>query len=122
MRRTSITSGLLILVFATSASGCAIGWNSDPGTYCPRPSARQACVRKKPGTTAARRSACGHILKSLPGRCSSRSLAQFQFAELHRFEIPSPLRQAGSKISLPCNPVIASSIGSPQTDRGPPRS
>lgn len=123
VRRTSITSGLLILVFATSAFGCATGWSSKPGIFCPRPSTRQVCVRKNPGTTVARGSACSHILKSLPGRCSLRSLAQFQFAELHRFEIPSPLRHAGGKVSLPFNSVIiVSSIGSPETDRGPPRS
>jgi hypothetical protein len=123
VRRTSITSGLLILVLTTSAFGCATGWSSKPETLCPRPSTRQACVRKKPGTTAARGSACGHTLKSLPGQCSLRSLAQFQFAGLHGFEIPSPLRHAGGKVSLPFNSVIiVSSIGSPETDRGPPRS
>jgi len=121
--RTSITSGLLILVLATSAFGCATGWSSKPGTLCPSPGTRKACLRKKPGTRAARGSACGHTLKSLPGQCSLRSFTQFQFAELHRFEIPSPLRHAGGKVSPPLNSVIiVSSIGSTETDRLPPRS
>jgi hypothetical protein len=121
--RTSITSGLLILVFATSASGCATGWSSKPEALCPRPSTRHACVRKKPGTRAAREPGCGPTLKAPPGQCSLRSFAQFQFAELHRFEIPSPLRYVGGKVSAPFNSVIiVSSIGSPETDRGPPGS
>lgn len=121
MRRASITSGLLILVLTTSAFGCVTGWSSKSGTLCPRPRTRKACVWKKLGTTAARGSACDHTLKSLPGQCSLRSLAQFQFAELQRFEIASPLRHASSKVSLPLNSVtIVSSIGSPETDRGPP--
>ena len=123
MPRTSITSGLLILVFTTSAFGCATGWGSAPVTFGPRPDTRQACVPKKPGITAAKGSACGHTVKSLPSQCSLSSLAQFQFAELHRFEIPSPLRHVGGKVSSPFHSVIiVSSIGSPETDRGPPRS
>jgi hypothetical protein len=123
VRRMSITSGLLILVLGTSVFGCATGWSSKPGTLCPRLGTRQVCAGKKPGTTAARGSACGHTLKSLPGQCSLRSFAQVQFAELHRFEIPSPLRYADGKVPPPFNSVITvSSIGSPETDRGPPGS
>jgi hypothetical protein len=119
--RTPVTSGLLMLVLATSASGCAIGSSSKPEILCPRSSTRQVCVQKKPGTAAAKGSACGRTLKSLPGLCSLRSLAQFQFAELHRFENPSPLGHASGKVSPPFNSVIiVSSIGSPETDRGPP--
>ncbi len=121
VRCASITSGLLILVFAASAFGCATGWNSESATLCPHPSTRPACVPKKPGTRAAGGSACGRTLKSLPGQCSLRTFTQFQFAELHRFEIPSPLRHAGGKVSPSSNSVIiVSSIGSPETDRGPP--
>jgi hypothetical protein len=123
VRRASITSGFLILVLATSAFGCATGWISKPGTFCSRPSTRRACVGKRPSTTAARGSACGHTLKSSSGQCSLRSFAQSQFAELHRFEIPSPLRRAGGKASPSFkSAIIEWPVGSPETDRDPPSS
>jgi hypothetical protein len=122
MRRGSIISGLMILVLATSALGCASGWVGKAGTFCSRPSTRGTCAERKPGTTAAEGRSCGHTLKSSPGQCSLRSLAQFQLAEQRRFELASPLRQARSKASPSSNSGIVSSIGSPETDRGPPRS
>lgn len=123
MRRASATSVLLILAFATSASACVTGWRSQPKASCQRPSTGKTCSRKQPGTKVARGSACGHVLKSPSGQCSLRSFAQLQAAELHRFEIPTPLRQAAGQVTLPFNSVIVvSSIGSPETDRGPPRS
>jgi hypothetical protein len=66
---------------------------------------------------------CGHILKSLPGNCGLRNFVQFQFVEFHNFEISAPLRATSDNISAPLDSaIIVSSIGSPETDRGPPRS
>jgi hypothetical protein len=121
MRRGSIISGLMIPVLATSALGCASGWVGKAGTFCSRPSTRRTCAGRKPGTTAAEGRSCGHTLKSSPGRL--RSLAQFQLAEHRRFELASPPQQARSKASPSSNSaIVVSSIGSPETDRGPPRS
>jgi hypothetical protein len=121
VRRASIASALLILVLATSAFGCATGWRSEPGTFCFRQSSREACAGKKPNTRAGGWSACSHTLKSLPGVCNLRTFAQFRFVEFRRFEVAGPLGNPGGKVSLRSNsPIIALSIGSPQTDRGPP--
>ncbi len=123
MRRGSIISGLMILVLATSAFGCAGGWAGKVGTFCSRHNTLGICAGRKPGTTAAGGAACGHTLKSSQGQCSLRSLAQLQLVKARRFELSSPLRQARGKASPPFNSaVVVSSIGSPETDRGPPRS
>jgi hypothetical protein len=64
---------------------------------------------------------CGHTLKSQRGGCSLRSFVQFQFAEFRRVEISSPPLHRDGEISPPFNPaIIVLSIGSPETDRGPP--
>jgi hypothetical protein len=122
MRRTSLTSGLLILILATSAFGCTAGWGYSATTFCPRPGARQSCAVAKRGTTVARGAVCGHTAKSLHGGCSLRSLAQLQFVEIHRFEIPGLLPQTGSRLLPSLKTRSVSSVGSPETDRGPPRS
>jgi len=130
MRCDSVTSGLLILVLAASAFGCVTAGDNEP---CgPEVGAHQAgvilrhghwsarpCVRK----AVAQRAGCRPVLRSPSPRCSLRSLAQFQFVELRRFEIPSPLRQGDGGVSLPFDSrIVVLSIGSPETDRGPPRS
>jgi hypothetical protein len=52
-----------------------------------------------------------------------RSFIPFQFATLPVFEISSPLKHTGGNVSAPLKAVIViSSMGSPETDRGPPRS
>jgi hypothetical protein len=119
MRRTSIASVLLILVLATSASACVAGWGqqADSCAHTIRPVSPLA----KPGI--ATRTQCSHALESLPGRCGMRSFIQFQFVAFHAFQISAPLKRAAGNISRPPDAVIiASSIGSPETDRGPPRS
>jgi hypothetical protein len=67
--------------------------------------------------------ACGDFLKSPPGKCGLRSFAQFQFVAFHKFEISAPLLPAAYNLAAPLGlDIVVSSIGSPQTDRGPPRS
>jgi hypothetical protein len=68
-------------------------------------------------------SVCGDVVKSMPGHCSLRSLLRFQFPAFQRFEVSTPLRRTAEIISAPRGAsIIATSIGSPETDRGPPRS
>ena len=76
MRRGSIISGLMILVLAASAFGCASGWAGKVGTFGSRHNTRGICAGRKPGTAAAGGAACGYTLKSSLGQCSLRSLAQ----------------------------------------------
>ncbi|HKR29373.1 MAG TPA: hypothetical protein VJT08_02790 [Terriglobales bacterium] len=52
-----------------------------------------------------------------------RSFVPFQFVTLHAVETSVSVPYTGGHISLPLDSVIiVSSIGSPETDRGPPRS
>jgi hypothetical protein len=123
MRRASITSVLLILALGTSASACVAGWGSQSAPSCVRPNARQARARTKPSISTAVGTTCGHSLKSLPGNCGLRNFVQFQFVTFHKFEVHTPLRPTCGNISAPLDSaIIVSSIGSPETDRGPPRS
>ena len=123
MCRSSIVSGLLILVFATSTFGCATSFGSEPLGFCPRGHSQRFRVSRKSRVAELQSSRCGRVLKQSRGRCSLRSLAQFQFAELRHFEIFSPLQRATGKASPALNSrIIVSSIGSPETDRGPPHS
>ena len=123
MRRAPITAGLLILALAASAFGCTTGWSSRPQSSCAGVGARRACVKKKPGITVAKGSACGDSLRSSSEQCNLRSFAQSQRAEIHRFEMPRPLRDASGEVLQFFDSVfIASSIDWPDTDRGPPRS
>jgi hypothetical protein len=122
VRCASFISGLLILVFATSAFECVTGCDTAPSPVCVRPTVRGVCVRETTSGTVAAGSRCGEVLKSSPRHCSLHGLAQVQVAEFRRFETASPLQYTGGRISLPFNSAtIISSIGSPQTDRGPPR-
>lgn len=123
MRRASFTSVLLIVVLATSMSYCVAGWGGQLPATRSHLSGRQDCAPKKQaGTTAAER-ACGHVVKPPPGRCVMRSFFPFQSVALQTFGVSAPLRSAVARISPPSDPtIIVSSIGSPETDRGPPRS
>jgi len=123
MCRSSIASSLLILVFATSAFGCATGSGSEVLGFCPRGRSQRLCTTSKSRAAEPKSSRCGHVLKSSRGQCSLRSLAQFQFAELRDFEISSPLQRPTGKVWPALNSrIIVLSIGSPETDRGPPHS
>jgi len=123
VHRTSITSALLILVVVTSAAACVAGCGSQPAPSCSGTNARRACTRKQAHTATTKNPACGDTVKSQPARCGMRSFIPFQFATLPAFEMSSPLKHTGGNVSAPWNAVIViSSIGSPETDRGPPRS
>ena len=122
MHRSSIRAGILILVLATSAFSCATGSGSDPMGSCHRSHGCERCIGDKSGSAITQHSAC-YKLESSRRQCSLRSLAQFQFAEFRRFEISSPLRRPSGKASPGFNSrIVVSSIGLPETDRGPPHS
>ena len=122
MRRIAITSTLLIVVLAMTASACVAGWGCQPLAPCARSSARRTCPQKALFITTAAHVVCGPVLKSLPDKCSMRSFVVFQLLPFQAVQIRTPLR-SGSYIPLAFNSgVILSSIGPSETDRGPPRS
>jgi hypothetical protein len=49
-----------------------------------------------------------------------RSFIQFQFTPLAVFEIVAPIKRAASNPVPFDSVIVVSSIGSPETDRGPP--
>jgi hypothetical protein len=120
VRRISITAVLLILVLVPSASACVAGWGSPITPSCPRTISRRDCTRKETATATIRGRACGEVLKSLPARCGMRSFIQFQFVSLAGFEIAAPIKRTASNPVAFDSVVVVSSIGSPETDRGPP--
>lgn len=123
LRRASFTSVLMILVLVTSASACVAGWGGQPASPCSRPSTRQICARTKIGKSSSLRAPCVHILKAPPGQCGLRGFGQFQFLAFHTFEIRTPFQPTSHKVSVPLDSAfVVTSIGSPETDRGPPRS
>jgi hypothetical protein len=131
VRRKPLTAVILIVMFASSMSACVAGWGSEAASACCQPAVRSACAGKCPdarkvtGNThkSARNSACKDVVKTQPGKCGMRSFAQLQFLTRPASEISIPLRRAAGNIAAPDDSVIiVSSIGSPQTDRGPPRS
>lgn len=119
MRRNIAISWLLILALAASASGCVAGWGgqSTPST------SQQPCAGEKWVSTAPAVDPCRHVLKSLPGRCGLRGFVLFQFVAIKPFQILAPLQLIASNVSTPLDSVIiVSSVGPPETDRGPPSS
>ena len=110
MRSHPAIAALLIMVLAASALGCVAGWATAAHDRC----APDLCVR--------RTAACGAAVQATPGHCGMRTFVQFHFVPFQRFEIAAPLRLAGSIPGPRPRTLVLSSIGSPQTDRGPPNS
>ena len=123
MRRVSITSVLLILALVASSSSCVAGWGSLRTSSCPHSIGRNSCVGKNHDVAKTADSGCGRVLESSPGTCGIRGFVQAKLAAFHRIEISIPLCRVAGGIPTPSDfPVVISSIDSPETDRGPPRS
>lgn len=118
MSRNSIVAAVLVLTLATSASACVEGAGSPLGKACFKFS-RAACERN----LGAKADRCNPVLKSVPAHCDIRGLVQFHAVAFAKFEVRSPLHIVADRILAPSRqgPRV-SSIGSPQTDRGPPLS
>jgi hypothetical protein len=109
------------MAMATSASACveAVGVGSSFGKSCLESSGPR-CERIF-HTTNTRR--YNPVLKSVPAHCDIRGLLQFQLVAFTNFEVRSPLRFVIGKVLFPSRPASRIfSIGSPETDRGPPLS
>ncbi len=118
MRRASLIAALLILSLANSASACVIAPSRTPAS-CHRTRLTNPCA---PKTLHIANPACDPVLKSAPAQCSLRGLLQFHFLLLRTFDIAAPLLHIAKKSSPPPATLKLTSIGSPETDRGPPRS
>jgi hypothetical protein len=115
MRIKVSLAALLILTMAVSASACVEGMGSAPGERC-SPS-QTHCSR------VARSGKCGAVLKSSPSHCDVRGLLQFHFAASQKSNTTASLRRLPGCVVIPSRLALRlSSIGSPETDRGPPLS
>jgi len=123
VRRVSITSVLLILALVASSSSCVAGWGSQRAASCSHSIVRKSCVRKNHAVAKAMDPDCGRVLEQSPGTCGIRGFFQAKFAAFRGIEISIPLRRVAGRVSAPSDfPIMVSSVGSPETDRGPPRS
>lgn len=122
MRFISAISVLLVVVLAALSPVCVSGWSGQSTTTCSRPGARRSCATKKAEVAQATRSVCGDTLKSQPASCGLRTFVQSQFATFRSAEVSTLLLRHIANISPSLAVIIVSSIGSPETDRGPPRS
>ena len=114
MRGKSTICVLLIVAIAASASACILGAGTRSTGACPP--LKRHCLR------AARTGGCGSILSSSPERCGIRGLLQFHFVAFQESDLTGSRLVAG-RIAAPFRPALRTySIGSPETDRGPPRS
>jgi len=112
---------LLVLLIAGLAPACIAGWTGDASDHCGVP---RIAVHKKAASERCKRSQrCAPQLRARAGRCGFRSFLQLQFAQSRPAVAMPPRMQIQGKIALPPAATLAlSSIGSPHTDRGPPRS
>jgi len=119
LRRHCVIAGLLILTLTASSSACVEGAGNPLSKSCAN-TRQSACSRK---THVVRTSKCSLALRSLPGHCGIRGLLQLHLLALRTAEASMPLQVVSKHISLPFGPAIRiSSVGSPETDRGPPLS
>src|SRR5262249_52167834 len=115
MRTKCIFAVLLICTMALSASACVAGVSATTVRSCQTRRAR--CY----GNLHARK--CDVVLKSSDAHCNIRGLLQFHAIEFRKLDALSPFRSASERVVAPSRPAIqVSSIGSPETDRGPPLS
>jgi hypothetical protein len=125
MRRAPLTAVLLIAIFTASASACVSAWGSNSTaspTSCHRQNAGRSCAHKRMAGVTAKRASCPHDVKSQPAKCSLRSFLHLQFVMPQAAAISIPYRRLAA-VNAPRDAVIiVSSIGSPETDRGPPLS
>jgi hypothetical protein len=143
MRHISSTAALLVFVLVMLAPACVAGWNDGRKSGCH--SAVVGCQRKaKPhwrrllecqsSKTAMTRASepirlqqdearghCEDAFTAPPGQCGLRSFIQLHLVgfSAHERAIPLP---AATKVALQSRVMIViSSVGPPETDRGPPR-
>ncbi len=115
MRMKASIAALLILTVAISASACVEGAGSALAKPCKF--SRTHCSR------VARSSKCSTVSKASSSHCDVRGLLQFHFIAFHKSDTTASLRALPGRVAIPSRLALRlSSIGSPETDRGPPLS
>jgi len=123
MRRGFFTSIALIWALALSTTLCVGGWCTAPCASPPQCGTQATCRAKKAALHFAWRGECSDGLRAPAAKCALRNLAQAQPAISRATKVSAPQRIATGKVSALFDfGFIVSSIGSPQTDRGPPLS
>ncbi len=119
VRPRSLISALLMLALCASASACANGTGTRLGTAC----RVSHLIPSHRSTFGAAHNNCGHAFKTRATQCSLRGLLQFQFLTLLAFEMAAPFDVIAKSVAAPSDSTAKlTSVGSPETDRGPPRS
>jgi hypothetical protein len=115
---SAFITALLLVSVTASASTCIVSSISQ----APRP-LRQSCSHKKIGHSTIQNPAFHVIAGSAARQCNVRGLEQLQYAAFSPSEFSAGLLVGGSNIPAPsCFRWPVSSIGFPETDRGPPLS
>jgi hypothetical protein len=122
MRHSATIALLLVALMNTMATACVAdssGRNARPckqhKDFC-----RGKAVRARGKTPA---STCAASLKAPEAHCGLRSFVQSHFAESKSSAPITVQLVSAASVTVPDDPlIIISSIGSPHTDRGPPRS
>jgi hypothetical protein len=116
VRSRSLISALLMLTLCASASACVNGTGTGFGAACRISHPRLSALGATENT-------CGHAFNTRVAQCPLRGLLQFQFLTLSAFQIAVPIDVIAETVTVPSDSTAKlTSVGSPETDRGPPRS
>jgi hypothetical protein len=124
MRRVSIPAitALLILSLGASTSMCLAGSTNLAAQTCHRRGAPHACSgATRHVASAAHQHGCDELKTQVAG-CGVRGLDQIQFAGFIPPAVSPPSLIAVKVIAQRSLAPASSSVGFPETDRGPPRS
>jgi hypothetical protein len=121
MRRIRVILALLVLLLTTSA--CIAEWTDGASPACHRQTAHHTYTSAERSTAkGVAHLACSGISKP-PARCGIRGFDQLQFVEFGPRLCSGPLLIPTGAVAAPTyTKIVISSIGSPESDRGPPRS
>jgi hypothetical protein len=118
VRPRSLISALLIVALCASVSACVNGTGTRSDAAC-----RVSHPGLKHHGGSGMDNNCGHTFKTRRPQCSLRGLLQFQFLTLSAFQIAVPFDLIAENVTTPSDSTAKlTSVGSPETDRGPPRS
>ena len=100
----------MVLSIFGLAPACVAGWDGQPANTACR--AERLCAQKKSGKS---------IKPPIANKCGLRTFVQLQFVRFPATNLSRPLLDRAGEVSFLAPVVIVlSSIGSPETDRGPP--
>ena len=101
---------VVVLSLFGLAPACVAGWDGRPANTACR--LERLCVNEKPGKS---------IKPPAANKCGLRVFVQLQFARFPATSLSRPLLNRDGEVSFLAPAVIVfPSIGSPETDRGPP--